>query len=224
MIWTALPLIAGAYLLGAVPFGVLIGKARGIDIREHGSRNIGATNAGRVLGKKWGYLCLALDIFKGLVPTLAAKFLLIHEPIDAMMLLAWILVGVAAVLGHTFPVYLGFRGGKGVATTIGVAIGIFPYLTIPMAAALAAYALVRYSTGIVSAGSLALAVVLPAAFFVYLAVEPEMTLREFWPLAVLATGLGLLIIVRHRSNIARLLRGEEHSMRTGPSQDSAEGI
>ena len=192
-----------------------------MDIREHGSRNIGATNAGRVLGQKWGYLCLVLDILKGLLPTLTAKFLLVHEPIDATMLLAWILVGVAAVLGHTFPIYLGFRGGKGVATTVGVAIGIFPYLTIPMAAALAAYALVRYTTGIVSAGSLALAVVLPAAFFAYLAIEPAMTLREFWPLAVLASGLGLLIIVRHRGNIARLVRGQELSART--EHDSAEG-
>jgi glycerol-3-phosphate acyltransferase PlsY len=222
MVWTTAFLTLGAYLLGAVPFGVLIGKARGVDIREHGSRNIGATNAGRVLGRRWGYVCLALDILKGLLPTLAAKFLIVHPPIHSGMLLAWIVVGVAAVLGHTFPIYLGFRGGKGVATTIGVAIGIFPYLTIPMAAALAAYALLRFGTGIVSAGSLALAIVLPAAFFAYLAFEPEMTLREFWPLAVLATGLGLLIIVRHRSNIARLIRGEELAVRGANPNPSGE--
>lgn len=208
---TAALLVVGAYLLGAIPFGLLIGKSRGIDIREHGSRNIGATNAGRVLGKKLGYLCLALDILKGLVPTLVAKFLLVSEPINSAMLLGWILVGVAAVLGHTFPIYLGFRGGKGVATTIGVAVGIFPYLTIPMAVALAAYGALRYGTGIVSTGSLALAVVLPAAFFAYVAIDPAMTLREFWPLAVLSCVLGVLIIVRHRSNIVRLMRGEELS-------------
>ncbi|MBU0637364.1 MAG: glycerol-3-phosphate acyltransferase, partial [Planctomycetes bacterium] len=143
--------IIGAFLLGSIPFGLLIGLARGVDIREHGSRNIGATNAGRVLGRKWGYLCLLLDILKGFVPTLAASFVLIAEPAESVMLVQWMLVGLAAVLGHTFPIYLKFRGGKGVATTIGVALGIFPYYTVAMAAALVLYALVRFGTGVVSA-------------------------------------------------------------------------
>lgn len=209
MLWTCCLLVVAAYLLGGIPFGVLIGKAHGIDIRAHGSGNIGATNAGRILGRKWGFVCLALDILKGLIPALAAKVLLVQPPIDAPMLLAWIVVGVAAVLGHTFPVYLGFRGGKGVATTIGVGLGIYPYMAIPMVAALGAYALLRYGTGAVSAGSLALAVALPAAFFVYVALMPEIDLAEFWPLGVLSLGLSALIIVRHRSNISRLIRGEE---------------
>ena len=91
-----------------------------------------------------------------------------------------------------------------------------------MAVALLAYALVRYGTGIVSAGSLALAVVLPAALFVYVAIEPEIKLIEFWPLAVLSTGLGLLIIIRHRTNIARLLRGEELAVRPSATQEPLE--
>jgi len=205
----AILFILGAYLLGSVPFGLLIGLAHGVDIRVHGSRNIGATNAGRVLGKKWGYLCLTLDILKGLAPTLAASFILIEKPVDSSMLVAWIAVGVAAVLGHVFPLYLNFSGGKGVATTIGVALGIFPYYTVAMAAALVLYAIVRFSTGMVSLGSLTLATAFPVAFFVYVKFDSRLTLHELWPLAGVAVLLGALIIVRHKSNIARLLRGEE---------------
>jgi len=201
--------IVGAYLLGSIPFGLLIGLARGVDIREHGSKNIGATNAGRVLGRKWGYLVLILDVLKGFVPTLAASFVLVQQPVDSVMLVQWILVGPAAVLGHTLPIYLRFRGGKGVATTVGVALGIFPYYTVAMVAALVLYAVVRFGTGLVSAGSLTIAVAFPVAFFVYLGVDSDMAMREFWPLAVVSVLLGLLIIVRHRSNIARLMRGQE---------------
>jgi glycerol-3-phosphate acyltransferase PlsY len=208
----ALLLMIGAYLLGAVPFGVLLGKLRGVDIRQHGSRNIGATNVGRVLGRKWGYLCLILDVLKGFIPAFVATFSFAHSGADAAALAAWLLVGVAAVLGHVFPVYLGFRGGKGVATTVGVALGIYPYFTIAMSAALIAYAAVRFGTGHVSAGSLALAVVFPAAFYVY-TLAAGLPLARFWPLLAVATALGLLIIVRHRSNIARLMRGEEIAVR-----------
>ncbi|MFQ5807620.1 MAG: glycerol-3-phosphate 1-O-acyltransferase PlsY [Phycisphaerae bacterium] len=210
--------ILGAYLLGAVPFGLLIGLARGVDIRQHGSRNIGATNAGRVLGRKWGYLCLALDVLKGFIPTLAASFVFVTEPVDAGMLLQWILVGVAAVLGHTLPIYLKFRGGKGVATTVGVALGIFPYYTVAMGAAVLLYAVVRFSTGWVSAGSLTIAVAFPLAFLVYLGVDPNMSFSVFWPLAVVSVLLGLLIIVRHWSNIARLWRGEEMKLNSNNSR------
>lgn len=201
--------IIGAYLLGAVPFGLLIGLARGVDIRQHGSRNIGATNAGRVLGRGWGYLCLALDVLKGLIPTLAASLVLVRRPPDSAMLWSWIGVGLAAVLGHVFPIYLKFRGGKGVATTVGVALGIFPYYTIAMAVALLLYAVVRFGSGMVSLGSLTIAAAFPAAFFVLVRLDPELTVRDTWPLGGVAVLLGLLITLRHRGNIARMLRGEE---------------
>lgn len=213
---TPLALIVAAYLLGAVPFGLLIGFARGVDIRQHGSRNIGATNAGRVLGRKWGFLCLGLDILKGFAPTVLASFVLLHGPVDPWVLVQWILVAAAAVLGHTFPVYLRFRGGKGVATTIGVALGIYPYFTFPMLAALAAYGVVRGLSGIVSAGSLTLAVVFPLAVFGYLRVS-GLELGRHWPLVAVSVCLGLLIIVRHRGNIARLWRGEESGTGRVPS-------
>jgi glycerol-3-phosphate acyltransferase PlsY len=197
-----------AYFLGAIPFGLLIGLARGVDVRTQGSRNIGATNVGRVVGRKWGYLCLALDVLKGFGPTLSASLLLPggHDDLRRQGLL--LLVALAAVLGHVFPVYLGFRGGKGVATTVGVALGIWPYFTIAMVAALVIYALVRFTTGAVSAGSLALAVTFPAALFVFTRIR-GIPLRSCWPLQAVAIVLGLLIIIRHRENIQRLLRGRE---------------
>jgi len=224
-------LVSGAYLLGAVPFGLLIGRAHGIDIRTQGSRNIGATNVGRVVGRKWGILCLLLDILKGLVPTVCAT-LLLHTPIRSPLPLLGerlgegaltsalnshhspqqqlivLLVAVAAVLGHVFPIYLRFRGGKGVATTIGVTLGVWPYYTFAMLAALIAYLAVRYATGKVSAGSITLAIVFPAAFVIYTRVT-DLALGEHWPLLAVAFLLAGVIIVRHRENIRRLLHGEE---------------
>lgn len=218
---TPLLFIVAAYLIGAIPFGLLLGFAKGVDIRKQGSGNIGATNAGRVLGRPLGLLCLALDIAKGLVPTLLAKQFLIHEPADATQMLQWVLVGGATVIGHTFPIYLGFRGGKGVATTIGACLGFYPVLTIPMIVALAAYGIGRFATGIVSVGSLALAVVLPLAFFAYSGFEPKYRLDVYWPIGAIALILSLLIIVRHRSNISRLLRGEEPAVRASETNSPA---
>lgn len=217
---TALLLALGAYLLGSIPFGLLIGLSRGVDVRRHGSRNIGATNVGRVLGRRWGYLCLALDILKGLVPSAVAGRVLDTRQPDELHLLMWLAVGVAAVLGHVFPIYLGFRGGKGVATTVGVALGIFPCYTVAMAVALLGYAAVRFATGIVSAGSLTLAVLFPASVIGYLALSGQLE-RRFWPLIASAVLLGLLIIARHRSNIARLLHGRERPLCPGTTGDRA---
>lgn len=214
---TALLTIA-AYLIGAIPCGLLIGRAHGVDVREHGSRNIGATNVGRVVGGKWGKLCLVLDILKGLLPVLAARFAILPAAPAASDLARWLLVAVAAVLGHVFPVYLRFRGGKGVATTIGVALGIFPYYTVAMGAALLGYALIRFTTGLVSLGSLTIAVVFPLSFYAYVRVQ-GLSLAEFWPLQVVAILLGLLIIVRHQSNLRRLLRGEENRPRPDTQPD-----
>lgn len=197
-----------AYLVGAVPFGYLIGRAHGIDIRTRGSGNIGATNVGRVLGRRWGLLCLALDLLKGFVPTFTAGTLLVTPQLDARQALLWLAVGVATVAGHVFPVYLGFRGGKGVATTIGMALGIWPWYGVPMIVALAAYAVVRLATRVVSAGSLTLAVVFPLAVTAYCRYQ-GLQAAASWPFDAAAWLLCVLIVVRHRSNIARLLRGQE---------------
>ncbi len=220
MIATWLLLLLGAYLLGAIPFGLLIGRMRGVDIRRHGSGNIGATNAGRVLGKPWGHLCLALDIAKGLAPTLAARAWLGETIESPVGLLAWISVGLATVLGHLFPVYLSFRGGKGVATTIGVALAIFPVYTVAISVALAGYAAVRFGTGYVSAGSLAMAVLFPIAVTGYVGWTGR-RFDQFWPLHAVAALLALLIVVRHRSNIVRLWQGREPRAEHSPRGDAS---
>jgi acyl phosphate:glycerol-3-phosphate acyltransferase len=115
--------VAAAYVIGSIPFGLLIAKyGHGVDVRRHGSGNIGATNVGRVLGKKWGVVCLVLDALKGLLPTLLLPRV-IPRPLlpEDWLGLATVLCGAAAITGHVFPVWLGFRGGKGVATGAGVA-------------------------------------------------------------------------------------------------------
>lgn len=200
-----------AYLLGAIPFGLLIGRAHGIDIRTRGSRNIGATNVGRVIGRKWGYLCLVLDILKGFGPTLCAALILGPRSVGPERHLSVLLVALAAVLGHVFPIYLGFRGGKGVATTVGVALGVWPHYTIAMGISLLAYGLARLATGLVSVGSLALAIVFPLAVLVYAKIT-GLRFAAQWPLLAAALLLGLMIIIRHRDNIRRLLGGQETTM------------
>ncbi|MDT8304213.1 MAG: glycerol-3-phosphate acyltransferase, partial [Sedimentisphaerales bacterium] len=132
-----IPAVIGAYLLGSIPFGLLIAKAHGKDLRSIGSGNIGATNVSRALGRKWAYVCFALDVLKGMVPMLAIMF--IAEPAGVVMLLLWLLVGCSAVLGHIFPIYLKFKGGKGVATSFGIALGLWPYYTIGALFALATW-------------------------------------------------------------------------------------
>lgn len=200
--------VVGAYLVGAIPFGVWIARAHGVDIRAHGSGNIGATNVGRVLGRKWGLLCLGLDVLKGLMPTVAARFFLLPPAPDATDFGRWLLVALAAVLGHVFPVYLGFRGGKGVATTIGVGLGIYPFFTLPMLAAVGGYLVVRFTTGWVSAGSLTMAVLFPVFVYAY-ARRTALSLDRAWPLLAVAAALGVLIMARHHANIRRIFAGTE---------------
>ena len=110
-------LIIGSYLLGSIPFGVVVAKMHGKDLRSVGSGNIGATNLSRLLGRKWGIFCFFLDFLKGLVPMLTAKVFL-PQRLDMIDLCLWLAVGCAAVVGHVFPIYIGFRGGKGAALQI----------------------------------------------------------------------------------------------------------
>jgi glycerol-3-phosphate acyltransferase PlsY len=202
-------LLIASYLLGAVPFGLLIAGAHGIDIRKVGSGNIGATNLSRALGKKWAYLCFVLDLAKGLLPTVAAGFLL-NDIQGATGLWARIAVGCAAVVGHIFPVYLRFKGGKGVATSFGVAIGLWPYYTLCAGVVLLVWVIFLLIWRYVSLASLAASVAFPIVLVVAIALIPDWEMAKLWPLLIVAIFIPVLVFIRHRENISRLLAGTEN--------------
>ena len=187
-------LIALGYVLGSIPFGLVIAKQlKGIDPRTAGSRNIGATNVARLCGTKIGIIALFFDLLKGVVPTLTA----VTHGGGAFVVS---LVALATVLGHIYPIFLGFKGGKAVATTIGVFLAISPLVTI--LAALSCAGVIAWS-GYVSMGSLTLAVALP--FFCLITGK--------WAFLPLALVLMAILFVRHRENIRRIGRGEENAWR-----------
>jgi glycerol-3-phosphate acyltransferase PlsY len=184
--------IAFSYLLGSVPTGLWLGlKLRNIDIREHGSRNIGATNTLRVLGKRLGAFTLAMDVLKGWLPVAAALWLGAWDYLP-------ILCGLAAILGHTFSIFLRFRGGKGVATSTGVFLGLAPA---PTLIAALVFAVVVSATRMVSAGSIAAAAALSVAVFFFPASIPT---------RVVTVVVAALVILKHRANVRRMLKGEEN--------------
>lgn len=192
MHWIFWPIFS--YLLGAVPFGLLLAKAfKGVDIRTEGSRNTGATNVARTCGLPLGLTALALDIAKGLVPTLVATSLSDH----------WLFLSIctlAPILGHVYSPFLGFKGGKAVATTIGVFLGLAFMPTLISVVLCVAAILI---SGYVSLGSLVFGAALPIALLLSGRAE----------LAPVAVAVTMLLYWRHRENIARLARGEENSWR-----------
>lgn len=216
MVW--LILIIAAYLAGSIPFGLIIGHMRGVDIRQHGSKNIGATNVGRVLGRKWGMLCFTLDAAKGAAPVLVAGAMTgvlgrsLSDTTQAELWL-WIAVAAAAVIGHMASVFIGLKGGKGVATAFGALVAMWPLLTIPSLVAIVVWYTALRLTRYVSVASMAAAVSLPIGTALA-AVPPDVrnvgkALAHATPLLVVTSALAVLVIYRHRSNIARLRRGEE---------------
>jgi glycerol-3-phosphate acyltransferase PlsY len=206
-------LIPIAYLLGSIPFGLLVGKAKGIDVRTAGSGNIGATNVGRLLGKKFFFLVFFLDLLKSFVPMLIASWL-VHriapQQRDARLYLLWLLVGFAAVIGHMFSVFLKFKGGKGVATSAGVMLGLVPYYTLPGIVSVVVFILVFFATRYVSLGSMIGAGAFPLAYLAIGKARGWPVFGEQWPLLVFAVLMAVLIVYKHRSNIQRLLAGTEN--------------
>jgi glycerol-3-phosphate acyltransferase PlsY len=205
----AIPIaLIAAYFIGSIPFSLLIGRwVGGIDLRQHGSRNVGATNVARTLGLKWGLLALALDALKGLAPVLLLPELLLgseHPHVDHVR----VGCGVAAICGHMFPCWLGFRGGKGVATALGVVVVLAPWATL---AAFAVFAVTFAASRIVSLSSVLASVAFAVAEFALL--RDNAFSAGNWSLAVFSLAVPALIIFRHRSNLARLARGEEPRFR-----------
>lgn len=194
-------ILFSAYLFGSIPFGLITGFAiKRVDIREHGSKNIGATNVFRVVGKKWGITVLLLDTLKGY---LACKFPLLlgfpEFPIPFQLLL-----GISAILGHSFPIWLKFKGGKGVATSLGVFLAIS---WVPTAITFLIWILVFISCHIISLSSLIAALVFPCMITLYYWRTPDIKF-----LLSISITLALFIFYTHRGNIHRLCHGTEKKL------------
>ena len=197
---TGLLCIILSYLAGAIPFGVLLSRGSGIDIRTQGSGNIGATNVTRLLGKKMGLITLLCDISMGFIPIFCTALVVQADPNRALILS---LSGAATVLGHMFPVYLRFHGGKGVATALGLFLYLAPWT---VALVLLVFLITVRFTGYVSAGSLAGSLSMPL-WLLALGGEP-------WAIA-LAFFVALMIWLKHKDNIGRLLNGTEKPWKKG---------
>lgn len=196
-------LIFGSYLLGSIPFGYLAGRLAGIDIRQAGSGNIGATNLVRVLGKRYGYPVFALDVLKGFGAVKIAMVMAPGKPPE------WnspeifgIFAAMSSVLGHLYPPWLGFKGGKGVATSAGALLALTPVATL---IGVAVWIIVFWLTRYVSLASVTAAVVLP----IVILVVNWKDRNNVKPLVYSSAGVAAVVIWRHRSNLSRLTRGTE---------------
>lgn len=194
-------IVLGSYLLGSIPAGFIAGRICGIDLRAEGSGNIGATNALRVLGKKWGYVVFLFDFLKGLVPVLLA--LQWGQAVGVVPATApGALAALCSLLGHSFPIWLGFKGGKGIATSGGVIIGLFGIGAFLFC--FGVWLLLFTTTRYVSIASIAGAVALPIAVGILF-----LTHRTDWLAWAVSIVMCALAVWRHRSNIARLCAGTE---------------
>ncbi|MBL4885897.1 MAG: glycerol-3-phosphate 1-O-acyltransferase PlsY [Planctomycetaceae bacterium] len=202
-------LICVGYFCGSIPFGLFIAKwAGGIDIRKHGSGNIGATNVGRIMGAKWFAIVMLLDGFKGLVPTLAAVLISQADFSFEVSPHTAVFAGLCAVLGHMYPCWLKFKGGKGVATALGV-VGV-------LAPPASLFAAICFGITFLIWRTVSISSLLAASSFAVLELyllSPEPFSSSNWSRGCFSLLVPGLIIYRHRSNIARLIRGEEHAFR-----------
>ncbi len=196
----ALTVILLSYLTGSVSFALLISRAHGIDLRKRGSGNLGATNVLRSIGPAWGRLCFALDFLKGLVPVLLVRLLASSGTAELLVVLA----AAAVIAGHVWPVFLRFKGGKGVATSLGALLAVAP---LPVIAALLCWIGAFYATRYVSVASLAAALAFPVSALLLNLLLPWKTRG---PALFILTLVAALIVVKHWPNIRRLWNGDEH--------------
>jgi glycerol-3-phosphate acyltransferase PlsY len=201
MTWLLIFLLS--YLLGSIPWGYVFARSKGIDIRQQGSGNIGAANVLRVMGKKWGYLVFLCDFLKGFLSVKLGSLIAAYFLADVA--LANVIAATACVLGHDYPVWLGFKGGKGIATLAGAVLSLFPPLVFVSFGVvwIAAFLIGRYT----SLASISSAVALPIAVSLIDAETDRPLLVGF------SVFMGALAIWRHRSNIVRLLNGTENRFR-----------
>jgi glycerol-3-phosphate acyltransferase PlsY len=204
MVWLiAIGLCLLGYLFGSFPAGYLAGRIAGIDVRTVGSGNIGATNVLRVLGKPWGYAVFFVDAFKGFAAVRLAFFVVQQSPLLKPYAEYFaILTGAMCIVGHNFPVWLGFKGGKGVATSAGTLFGLMP-LVVPVI--LVIWVIVFETTRYVSVASMMAAISLPLVVGLFL----RLRFLDGPALLYFSTAIALLVLWRHRSNFSRLLKGTE---------------
>ena len=199
-----LTIILLGYLIGSIPTAVWVGKAfHGIDIREHGSKNAGATNTFRVLGKRSGWFVLIVDVSKGILAACLPHFFsYLLEGYKDEFLILQLCGSFSAVFGHVFPVFANFRGGKGVATSLGIVIGINPYAAL---VCLTIFLVIFLSSRYVSLGAIISALCFP--FVSYFMIQEDARI-----MIVFTVVLGVMVILAHRKNIDRLWKGEENKM------------
>jgi glycerol-3-phosphate acyltransferase PlsY len=192
-----------AYLLGSIPAAVWIGRRfHNIDVRQHGSGNAGTTNVIRVLGWKTGIPVLLIDIAKGWLAASLPVLFRLAEPGSSMLINLQILAGMTAILGHIFPVFAGFKGGKGVATVFGVLLALHPLLTL---CSIGVFLIILFITGIVSVSSMSAGLSFPI-FLLFVFGTPSLMFKIF------SVFVAIALLVTHRKNIGRLLRGEESKL------------
>ena len=205
-------LVLVAYVAGSVPFGLLVGRSRGVDVRTAGSHNIGASNVGRLLGRRFFFVVLALDAAKGLLPMLVASAI-VHQsdrPATPGVYGLWMAVGFAAIVGHMFSLFLRFGGGKGVATTAGVVLGLWPYYTFAGLIMIATFVLLLTATRYISVGSMAGATMFPVSYVGLGLWRGWGPFGPQWPLTAFSIAVAVLVVYKHRTNIARLRAGTEN--------------
>jgi glycerol-3-phosphate acyltransferase PlsY len=224
MHWSVAALVA--FGCGSIPFGPIVARLRGINLRTVGSGNIGATNVGRALGWKWGVLVYVLDAIKGAAPVLAAGAMagILGKPADEVApadMWWWLLMPIAAVLGHMFSPFVGFKGGKGVATGSGAMLAVWPTLTGPLLVAIGLWAVLLAATRYMSVASMAAAISIPLTVAAAAAIrtgdgtpDGELPIRHALPAIIVTGGVAMLVVWKHRPNIERLLAGKENRLGT----------
>ena len=198
LIWSSW--LLGAYLVGSIPFGYLIGRMRGVDVRTVGSKNIGATNVYRTVGHTWGFMAFFCDFLKGFLPAFAASLYLSNLSNASNLSNLPVCVGLACVIGHTLTVFMKFRGGKGVATAFGMMVAL---ATVPALLAFAVFVVTVWLSHYISLGSMLAAAALAALVWVFPCVLP---------MRIIAALVAVFVIYKHKSNIQRLVHGCENKI------------
>jgi glycerol-3-phosphate acyltransferase PlsY len=227
LLWAALPV--AAYLVGSFPTAHLLARSRGVDLGAVGSKNYGATNLGRTLGRSWGILCFVVDALKGALPVLAAGWLLgaLGAPaggISTATAWCWLATALAAILGHTLSPWIGFKGGKGVATGFGALAAMWPVLTLPAGLAILLWAAILAVSRIMSLASMVAAISIPCSVLVAaLAANGLAGVRAAVPFLVATGVIAAFVVWKHRANIARMRAGTEPKVGAGKAPTPSPG-